>query len=236
MQKPSDQILEYCRQYEKYKKAYHKNPYDSQQRTYLGLQACTNESYLTDAHVIAFCAYVKGQQEREALLELGRIDMDKMYNQHGIFFETVLLAGDEIYHTVIERLSPFQWEKWQEKLLDAFFVSISRHAFYKRQFARFAGFAKRFSVQGITDYMRRFYNELTPSMHRHLSKQAADCRPYECSVQELAVYAYVLKRREKSTGYGAVCAVYQGDRRFCGWILSSGAFKRRSVQCGAGRL
>lgn len=219
MQKPSDQILEYCRQYEKYKKAYHKNPYDSQQRTYLGLQACTNESYLTDAHVIAFCAYVKGQQEREALLELGRIDMDKMYNQHGIFFETVLLAGDEIYHTVIERLSPFQWEKWQEKLLDAFFVSISRHAFYKRQFARFAGFAKRFSVQGITDYMRRFYNELTPSMHRHLSKQAADCRPYECSVQELAVYAYVLKEKYKSEGKKA-----QDMELFAQYIKVTGAF------------
>lgn len=218
LRKPAEEILQYYKQYETYKHAYDKNPYDSQQHTYLGLQACTNDSYITDGHVIAFCAYVMGEREHDALMELQQIELDQIYNQHGIFFEMALLAADEIYQAVTERLTPLQWDKWKEKLLDAFFVSITRTV-YQRQFDRFSGLVSRFSVQGVKEYMRQFYYQLTQSMRLRLYDHAMHCRPDTCPVQELAVYAFVLMEQYKNEGKKA-----QDMELFVQYAKVTGAF------------
>lgn len=200
LRRTPEEILNYYDQYDRERKAYEKDPYDSQLRTYLGLQACTNESYMIDAHVLAFSAYMRSQQEKKALAALEKISIEKIFNHPILFYESAVMAGDKVYQSVIDKMPKQQWEKDLEELMDTFLASICRDDIYRRQIVRYREALKMFSVQGICDYMYRNFHQLTDGMRKRLYEYAVNCKPAQCTVQELFVYGYVLKDKYMKLG------------------------------------
>lgn len=197
---PADEILKYCKQYKRYRKMYEKNPYNSQIHTFYGLQACINESYITDANVLVFCAYIQNKEWKKALKELERISFENIFDKHRAFFEHAMLAEEPVLQIVMKRLTPGQWEEWREELLDAFFVSICHDDVCERQLERLPGILKNFSVQGIEDYMKRFYQQLTEKMQERLYQYSLNCNLSDCPLQELFLCGYVLKEQYAKAG------------------------------------
>lgn len=179
---------------------YEKNPYNSQMHTFYGLQACINESYITDANVLVFCAYIQNKEWKKALKELERISFENIFDKHRAFFEHAMLAEEPVLRIVMKRLTPGQWEEWREELLDAFFVSICHDDVCERQLERLPGILKNFSVQGIEDYMKRFYQQLTEKMQERLYQYSLNCNLSDCPLQELFLCGYVLKEQYAKAG------------------------------------
>lgn len=218
-QKPAEEILRYCLAYERHRKDYEKNPHDSQQNTYLGLQACTNEPYLVDIHVFAFSAYIMKQEEEKALLELEQIPMDKVFNQQRLLLKQMLLSGEHVFQASCSRLTPQRCESWLEEIMDAFLVSICRDDIYKRQFVRLPELLKKLSIQGIRRYLERFYPQLTGIMRQRLYGHAMERSPQECPMQEQYLCAYILKEKYRKEGK------QKQDRKLFGhYVNMMGAF------------
>lgn len=196
----ADEILDYYSKYCRFLKEYEKDPYESQLRTYIGLQACTSEAYFTNMHVIACCAYADKQEEEKALEQLGQVQMDKVCNLRKLFLEQVLVAQDRVFQAVLDRLDLQLREKWMEGLLDAFFVSIYRDDIYRRQFMRLGRLLDNFSIRGIETYMRQFYAGLTSVMRERLYEYALACEPSASCMQELYLFGYVLREQYISIG------------------------------------
>lgn len=195
-----DEVLDYCNQYEKYRKRFEKNPENSQGRTFIGLHTCTNELYFGNIHVIAFCAYVRKEEAKKAQIELEKIHLEKIMDYRKPFLEHVMLSGEAVYGKALEKAVGKGWEEWQEELMDAFLVSICNDDLYKRQFVRFPEILQKFSVQGIENYLKRFYQKLTEKMEERLYQYSMKCKNSDSPLQELFLCGYVLKEQYVKAG------------------------------------
>lgn len=194
-QMPDDEVLKYCSRYEKHRRRYEKNPYDSRQRTFIGLHTCTNDAYIVNSHVIAFCAYVRKGEEGKALMELEKIMPDKILDHRRRFFEHVMQAGDKVWQSALCRLAPQQWEEWREELLGAALVSLSDDGQKERQHGRLSAMLQKYDVLWLSEYFRNRYMEFHDCLKKQLFSYAMSCSPRSSSIQELYVCGYLLKVR-----------------------------------------
>lgn len=218
-QMPDEEVLKYCSRYEKHRKRYEKNPYDSRQRAFLGLHTCTNDVYIVNSHVIAFCAYVRKGEEEKARMELGKIVPNKILDHRRQFFEHVMRAGDKTCQMALCRLMPQQWEEWREELLSAALVSLSDDEFMDRQQKRLSAILQKYDVPWLKEYFWNSYAQFHDCLKKHLFAYAMACRPLSASVQELYVCGYLLKVRYFKEGKKE-----KDKKLFCQYAKVMGAF------------
>lgn len=229
-------ILKYYNQYLNFKSKFDNNPYDSQQRAFVGLHVCTNEPYIVDGHVVAFCAYSRLGKEKEALLEVDNIKISSILDRKTIFCEEFIVASDNIYKYVINKFTSQEIELWMEKIVDEFMVSLQKDEICERQLKRFAELLVMYSIDSINRYLVSFYSQFTLKMKKVLSEYSSTLilNIENFSVQEIYFYSFVLKEeylavlkeREKSEKINE-STIGNNRNLFKNYMLLTGYFVER---------
>lgn len=189
----AEEILSYYNKYVKYRKEYEKNPLESQRLTFVGLHVCTNQSYIVDSHVIAFCAYCKQNDEKRALEELEQIVPEVIFDQRKSFFEHFLNTSDTIFEAAWEKITPIQGELWMTELMDAFWAGECGQSNFVKKIDRLSKILIRFSVRGISDYLQKEWQGVENTVKNFVYQGAMEANIMQLSVQELYFYASILQ-------------------------------------------
>lgn len=226
LEKETEKILGFYHNYLTLKEQFQKNPNDSLLFSTVGLEVCTNIQYLTDAHVIAFCAYSRNGQTAKALGKLKEIDYETVLNEKESLIQCFLNASDELYQPCTMKLSPTIAEFWSSELLSALLESLKSEEIQQRQLKRLSYYLRYFSIDALNRFFFRFGLVSDTNIQEVLWNFAMTLKEEEASIQELFFYSFLLRCRFVKTA--------EPDRRmefFIKYSYLTGAFAAAYYQC-----
>ncbi len=219
-----EQILGYYYEYVDRLEKHQKDPVSGRSQTYYGLAAAEHEGYIMDAKAVAFCAYLAEKEEEKALEILDCLSMERIKNGHihiAVLIEG-LVAEDNVYDAICNKLTAIQWEEWSGDILDAFAAGLRRQPAYKRQLERLPNLLEKMSVSAICFWFEHSEERQTGEVEERLMAYAMH---YE--LESAPIQMHYLSCRVLKEGYVKNRERQDGRKIFHCYLLTLAAFAQR---------